>query len=95
MRTELLGGSGPLSLVVILLKIPLLMSLRAGAWIVIAVQVPVLLIVLVLVFRGTQMFGPPVVGPAMTCYCIARLRGSLGPPMITIRRRRIRAADAI
>ena len=84
------------SIVIMLLTIPLLMSLRVGAWIQIALEILLFLVLIAtIVYNKTPvMFDLPASGLAVICYCTARLRGSLGPPMITIQPRPRRTREA-
>lgn len=76
------------------LTVPLLMSLRLGAWLSIAVQAALLLFSLsFLLWAGWFVTSnTQVIEVAMMCYCIARLRNALGPPLIAVRLRRTREA---
>jgi len=67
---------------IVLFTIPLLMSLRAGAIIVLFLQMASIFFSLE---SRVPLAEALVIPAALTCYCVARLRNSIGPPMIAIR----------
>ncbi len=66
----------------VVLTIPLVLSLRAGAIIALLLQVVTLAFFLV---QPSPLSERLVIPVALTCYCIARLRNAIGPPLIVVR----------
>jgi hypothetical protein len=70
----------------VLITIPLMLSLRVGAIVAVVFHTVLLLMAIYGMWVMRTVTAGYVLNLAMICYCAARLRGSLGPPLILARR---------